>query len=538
MLSKGSTNVKKDAFFDYLVLGGSGRVRDKETISKERKVKAKRTREQSESGKRNKKNKTVQSQEVYSTAVDEHIEKEQALMTRWLNPPAAVPVRDNLLGWSIFDNKAEWMAEEDLERLAESVCSSSPEHVGQEWDLGLNLLEDKDDLYCSEELDLGKEEWEWGVADGKVRKPSALEDLFKPKKKTKELHAQRPLRSIFNVKRKLKLEWVDTSPLPERWPWSMHWSLTDRDSDDRVAKRISAVHEWAAAHETEGTRLLVGELAEAGFDIEDCMWREMMIEWYNSTDTQYMPVALCEIGERVIDQRERVPAHIPVEERERRFAKIVAKWRALPTTFHYDQLNLTDLGQRLGGHVQRACLQLGGLMSFDEAEIISNLIHYTANQGGTSILTHDIETSYMQCLCNTRINLAGILPVIDDQVDLDLPFAPSANWRRTDNTWCLLQDGAIDGAGRLEKWCVQKWGEDEIGSLKEFLDTPTKNLRDYDKTLFWARRSWNIIWKGTLDYLLPIARDLLISIAGPPIADVEDMLNLEERVKAWRRLPL
>ena len=30
MLSKGSTNVKKDAFFDYLVLGGSGRVRDKE----------------------------------------------------------------------------------------------------------------------------------------------------------------------------------------------------------------------------------------------------------------------------------------------------------------------------------------------------------------------------------------------------------------------------------------------------------------------------------------------------------------------------
>ena len=28
-----------------------------------------------------------------------------------------------------------------------------------------------------------------------------------------------------------------------------------------------------------------------------------------------------------------------------------------------------------------------------------------------------------------------------------------------------------------------KVGEDEIGSLKEFLDTPTKNLRDYDKTL-------------------------------------------------------
>jgi hypothetical protein len=29
MLTKGSTNVKKDAFFDYLVLGGSGRVREK-----------------------------------------------------------------------------------------------------------------------------------------------------------------------------------------------------------------------------------------------------------------------------------------------------------------------------------------------------------------------------------------------------------------------------------------------------------------------------------------------------------------------------
>ena len=75
-------------------------------------------------------------------------------MTRCFNSPAALPVRDNPLGWSIFDNKAEWMAEEDLERLAESVCSSSPEHVDQDWDLGLNLLEDKDDLYCSEELAL------------------------------------------------------------------------------------------------------------------------------------------------------------------------------------------------------------------------------------------------------------------------------------------------------------------------------------------------------------------------------------------------
>ena len=119
----------------------------------------------------------------------------------------------------------------------------SPEHVGQDWDLGLNLLEDKDDLYSSEDLNPGEEEWEWGVVDDKARKPSALEDLFKPKKKSKELHAGRPPRSIFNVKRKLKLEWADTAALPERWPWSMNWSLTDTDSDDRVAKRISAVHE-------------------------------------------------------------------------------------------------------------------------------------------------------------------------------------------------------------------------------------------------------------------------------------------------------
>ena len=56
------------------MLGGSGRVRDRETISKEKKVKTKRTSEQSELGKRNKKNKTVLSQEAHSTAVDEHIE--------------------------------------------------------------------------------------------------------------------------------------------------------------------------------------------------------------------------------------------------------------------------------------------------------------------------------------------------------------------------------------------------------------------------------------------------------------------------------
>ena len=172
------------------MLGGSGRVRDRETISKEKKVKTKRTSEQSELGKRNKKNKTVLSQEAHSTAVDEYIEKEQALMTRWLNPPAAVPVRDNPLGWSIFDNKTEWMAEEDLERLAESVGSSSFERVGQDLDLGLNLLEDEDDLkddfYCSEHLALEEGEWGLGVEEDNVLKPSALEDLFKTKKKKKE----------------------------------------------------------------------------------------------------------------------------------------------------------------------------------------------------------------------------------------------------------------------------------------------------------------------------------------------------------------
>ena len=52
-------------FFDYLVLGGSGRVRDKETKSKERKAKTKRTGEQNESGERSKKNKTVLSQEAH-----------------------------------------------------------------------------------------------------------------------------------------------------------------------------------------------------------------------------------------------------------------------------------------------------------------------------------------------------------------------------------------------------------------------------------------------------------------------------------------
>jgi hypothetical protein len=222
MLTKGSTNVKKDAFFDYLVLGGSGRVREKALKSKEKKGKTKRTREQNESGKQSKKKKTVLSQEAQTTAEDEGIEKGQALMTRWLNSPAAVPVRDNPLGGSIFDNKAEWMAEDDLERLAESVCSKSPEHEGQDWDLGLNLLEDeddlKDDLYCSEHLALEEEEWGWGVEEDNVRKPSALEDLFKTKKKKREPHARRPPRSILNVKRKLKLEWADTSLLPERWP--------------------------------------------------------------------------------------------------------------------------------------------------------------------------------------------------------------------------------------------------------------------------------------------------------------------------------
>ena len=51
------------------------------------------------------------------------------------------------------------------------------------------------------------------------------------------------------MKRSTRLEWNDTSHLPDKWPWSMHWSLSDENGEKELVDRISAVDKWVDDNE-------------------------------------------------------------------------------------------------------------------------------------------------------------------------------------------------------------------------------------------------------------------------------------------------
>ena len=118
----------------------------------------------------------------------------------------------------------------------------------------------------------------------------------------------------------------------------------------------------------------------------DCMWREIMLAWVSFAGVTFFPVAINEIGDRIVADRDKVEVR-SITDGER----CIARWRALPVTFHFDQLNMCDFAQRLGKGVQRACLQLGGLLSFEEAKVVTKLIQYTASQSSSVLLAHDLE---------------------------------------------------------------------------------------------------------------------------------------------------
>ena len=52
-----------------------------------------------------------------------------------------------------------------------------------------------------------------------------------------------------------------------------------RRREKELVDRISAVDKWADDNEVNGERLTVYALEEAGFDMADCMWREIMLAW-------------------------------------------------------------------------------------------------------------------------------------------------------------------------------------------------------------------------------------------------------------------
>ena len=235
----------------------------------------------------------------------------------------------------------------------------------------------------------------------------------------------------------------------------------------------------------------------------------------------------------VMMSEENVPplAHIDEVEAER----AVAKWRALPSPFHFDQLNLTWLG-----HKDRsafvACLRLGGLLTLRESVAMSKYITYLAEQGGGTVERHDLETAYLQLWHKHPLCCPELSHLIDEPVLLPLPFPVTASWRRCSNTWSILQDESHDETGAISRWCDSKWGSNNVGLLSELADEKTVHWELHDKLLLWTKRAWRIVWSGTLDYLPPIACFLITSVISPPIEEAEDDCTLEEKVTLWRKL--
>ena len=83
-----------------------------------------------------------------------------------------------------------------------------------------------------------------------------------------------------------------------------------------------------------------------------------------------IPLAIKDIIHIAIETRDETPARLSNEEME----VCIAKWRALPKSFHHDQLNLAELGFQLQENTWRSCLQLGGLLTLTEANAIQTLI--------------------------------------------------------------------------------------------------------------------------------------------------------------------
>ena len=458
-------------------------------------------------------------QEHTQAAVPARLEDGDLFASTWESLPDVFPIHNEHFEWSVDD---------DLKSLAGQSDGDSHSEMDDDFDLGLDLTSaeaEGDDGLCSAPFKQSKDTWSWEKGGGEDKPPTTLSEMFSSRSPLKpKVRTRRPPRSIINVERSTRLEWNDISRLPEKWPWSMHRGLTNMSDEDDLVNRISEVDKWALANETDGVRQTVQALEDAGFDHVDCLWREIMIAWSNSVGALFLPVAINDIGKRMIEEYGKAAVNRITDEE-----RCIARWRALPAPFHFDQLNLCNFVQRLGGNTQRACLQLGGLLSFEEAMVVSKLIEYTACQSGSVVLSHDLETAYIQCWrylasAHSEIKLVQDVPVI-----LELPFPPSPNWRRTDNKWCILHDEAVDRTGALDRWCAHKWGKDVVGNYDELVNVPTTHLTAYDKTLFWTLRAWRIIWRGTLDYLPPIACDLLLSIVGPP-------LLLEERTsRPWRR---
>ena len=117
----------------------------------------------------------------------------------------------------------------------------------------------------------------------------------------------------------------------------------------------------------------------------------IVVTWSHIAGKQYIPLAIKDIIHIAIETRDETPARMSNEEME----VCIAKWRALPKSFHHDQLNLSALGFQLLDNTWRSCLQLGGLLTLTEANAIQSLIISSAEKAGETLHQHDWESAYI-----------------------------------------------------------------------------------------------------------------------------------------------
>ena len=225
-------------------------------------------------------------------------------------------------------------------------------------------------------------------------------------------------------------------------------------------------------------------------------------KWFSIAQRSYIPIAIKDTIKIATETRHMTATKLSNEKME----KCIAKWRGLPVSYHNDQLNLADLGCSLQENTWRSCLQLGGLLTLQEANAIQALILASAAQTGDTLNLQDWESAY---ILNWRDNEFShhkdILRTVKNAVaDIPLPFPVTSNWNRTASSWSILDDKVIDPTGALERWCEQKWGAGRIGHWTDLQEEKTTHLRYADKLLFCAKRAWNITWADTIDYVPPI----------------------------------
>ena len=308
-----------------------------------------------------------------------------------------------------------------------------------------------------------------------------------PERMVKKRKTKAVPRSIRNVKCGLDLDFHELE-VQTRWPWSLHWSLEDALFTKRLfATTIKEIERWVDWQGRRGMGTELEDREEA--DLCENEWYVFSVanKWFSIAHRCYIPIAIKDIITVAIETRHTTTVKLTNEEMER----CIAKWRGLPVSYHNDQLNLADLGCSLQENTWRSCLQLGGLLTLQEADAIQALILASAAQAGETLNLHDWESAY---ILNWRDNEFShhkdiLRTVKNATANITLPFPITSNWNRTVSSWSILDDKVIDATGALERWCVQKWGAGNMGEWTDLQAEKTTHLRHADKLLFWAKRA-------------------------------------------------